>query len=231
MCPQNKPMQAGDLFDWPESMPFADFFSTTARPWEWLEQIALALAAFDFAATALPQFPAGVEVCGPVYIDPSVRLPAYCTLHGPAWIGSEVQIRPGAFIRGNVIVGARSVLGNACEYKNCLLLEGVETPHYNYVGDSVLGNKAHLGAGAICANLRLDRRPVTVRTGNGDYPTGLRKVGAFIGDGAEAACNTVLQPGTILGRGSAVMATAFGGHLPAGKMAVAKTAVRVLDRP
>lgn len=222
-------MNAGDLFDWPESMPFGEWFSLSAFPWEWLPKIALALEAME--PSPLPEVPSGVDIRGKVHLDGSVRLPAYCTLHGPAWIGPGVEIRPGAYIRGNVIVGAGSVLGNACEYKNCLLLERVETPHYNYIGDSILGNRAHLGAGAICANLRLDRQPVMIRLDGSEHETGLRKVGAFIGDGAEAACHAVLQPGTILGRRSAVLAGTFAGVLPAGKMAVAPRAVKVLDRP
>lgn len=223
-------MQASALFDWPESMPFGDYFSLKMAPWEWLDQIAPALEGFDFPHS-VPDVPSGVDLRGPVYLHSTVRLPAYCTVHGPAWIGPEVEIRPGAYIRGNVIVGAGSVLGNACEYKNCLLLESVETPHYNYVGDSVLGNRAHLGAGAICANLRLDRQAVVIRTGDQLFETGRRKVGAFIGDRAEAACKTVLQPGTILGRGSAVLASSFGGVLEANKMVVERKTTRILERP
>lgn len=222
-------MQAGELFDWPEALPFGAFFSLSAHPWEWLPQIAMALESIE--ASPLPDLPPGVDIRGKVFLDASVRLPAYCTLHGPAWIGPGVEIRPGAYVRGNVIVGAGSVLGNACEYKNCLLMERVETPHYNYVGDSILGNRAHLGAGAICANLRLDRQPVVIRINDKDYATGMRKVGAFLGDGAEAACKTVLQPGTLLGKRSAVLAAGFSGYLPPDKLAVSPRAVRVLDRP
>ena len=90
-----------------------------------------------------------------MHIEPGVDLPAYATIIGPAWIGAGTQIRQGALIRGNVIAGEGCVLGNASEFKNCLLMDGVQAPHYNYVGDSILGNRAHLGAGAICSNLRL----------------------------------------------------------------------------
>jgi UDP-N-acetylglucosamine diphosphorylase / glucose-1-phosphate thymidylyltransferase / UDP-N-acetylgalactosamine diphosphorylase / glucosamine-1-phosphate N-acetyltransferase / galactosamine-1-phosphate N-acetyltransferase len=224
-------MKALELFDWPEGLPFAGFFDPEAHPWEWLPMIARALAAFDFAsASSLPEPPPGIALSGPVYLHPSVRLPAWCTITGPAWIGPEVEIRPGAFIRGNVIVGAGSVLGNSCEYKNCLLMERVETPHYNYVGDSILGNRAHLGAGAICANLRLARDEVIVQIDGQRFATGLRKVGAFLGDGAEAGCNSVLQPGAVLGRAAAVISMPFGGYLPAGKLAVPENRYRVLPR-
>lgn len=225
-------MKAHDLFDWPRGVPFEQFFKMEAPPWEWLPEIGKALEAFDFrAAGGHPPIPPGIDLEGDIYLHPTVRLPAYATIRGPAWIGPEVEIRPGAYIRGKVIVGAGSVLGNACEYKNCLLLEKVETPHYNYVGDSILGNRAHLGAGVICANLRLDREEVVVRVGGERFPTGLRKVGAFLGDGAEAGCNSVLQPGTTLGRGSAVLGTSFHGHLPAGKLAVPEARFQVMNRP
>lgn len=225
-------MQARDLFDFPESLPFGDFFDPEAAPWEWLPQISRALASFNFDLTRFPaNLPPGVDVRGPVFLHPTVKLPAHCTLHGPAWIGPEVEIRPGAFVRDRVIVGAGSVLGNSCEYKNCLLMENVETPHYNYVGDSILGNRSHLGAGVICANLRLARDEVVIRIGDKRFPTGLKKVGAFLGDGAEAGCNSVLQPGTILGRRAAVVSMPFTGYLPAGKLALPKTDYRIISRP
>ncbi|HSH09792.1 MAG TPA: UDP-N-acetylglucosamine diphosphorylase [Oceanipulchritudo sp.] len=225
-------MKARELFDWPESLPFAEIFDLEAHPWEWLPMISKALESFHFErARGVEEIPDGVSITGRVYLHPSVRLPTYCTIIGPAWIGPEVDIRPGAFIRGNVIVGQGSVLGNACEFKNCLLMEKVETPHYNYVGDSVLGNRAHLGAGAICANLRLARDEVVIRLEKQRFHTGLRKVGAFMGDGAEAGCNSVLQPGTVLGRGAAVISMSFNGYLPAGKIAIPENPYRVLPRP
>ncbi len=225
-------MKARDLFDWPESLPFANYFDMDAHPWEWLPKIREAVeAAVSIEQGSIAEFPPGVSVEGCVYIHPSVQLPPYCVIQGPAWIGEGVQIRPGAYIRGNVIAGKGSVMGNACEYKNCLLMEHVETPHYNYVGDSILGNRAHLGAGAICANLRLARDEVIIKIEGKRYPTGLRKVGALMGDGSEAGCNSVLQPGTILGRGAAVISMPFNGYLPAGKLAIPENSHRILPRP
>ena len=174
--------------------------------------------------------PAKVEVTGDVYIHPTVRFIGPCTIVGPTWIGPDVEVRPGAFIRHNVIVGKGSCLGNSCEYKNCLLMENVETPHYNYVGDSILGNKAHLGAGVICANLKLARDEVVIRIEGKRYPTGLRKVGAILGDGAEAGCNCVLQPGTILGKRAAVLSTMFSGFLLADQMAIPERRYKVVSR-
>ena len=141
---------------------FAPFFAADVAPWEWLKQIGAALEAADFGPNELV-IPPGVHVEGRVWLHPTVKLPAYATIIGPAWIGAKTEIRPGAFIRGNVIVGEGCVLGNACEFKNCLLLDGVQAPHFNYVGDSILGNGAHLGAGVICSNLRLDQGEVIVR--------------------------------------------------------------------
>jgi UDP-N-acetylglucosamine diphosphorylase / glucose-1-phosphate thymidylyltransferase / UDP-N-acetylgalactosamine diphosphorylase / glucosamine-1-phosphate N-acetyltransferase / galactosamine-1-phosphate N-acetyltransferase len=213
-------VKAADLFDLPESLlAFRPFFLPEAFPWEWIQQIGPALACFPFEPLARP-VPPGVHIEGPVFIHPSVKLPPYAAIYGPTWIGPESEIRPGAYIRGHVIAGRGCVLGNSCEFKNCLLMDRVEVPHFNYVGDSVLGTKAHLGAGVILSNLRLDRQPVRVRLGERRFDTGLRKFGAIFGDGAEAGCNAVLQPGSILGKGSIVYPlTSFSGVLAAGETA------------
>jgi carbonic anhydrase/acetyltransferase-like protein (isoleucine patch superfamily) len=213
-------LKAAEFFQLPPSLAvFAAYFSAEVPPWEWLKSIGAALAAFPFKAI-LPPLPPGVHAEGPLWIHPEARLPTYATIIGPVYIGARTEVKPGAFIRGNVIVGEDCVLGNACEYKNCLLMDSVKTPHYNYVGDSILGNKAHLGAGAICSNLRLDNREVLVRIGAAVYPTGLRKFGAILGEGAEVGCNAVLNPGTLLGPRALVLpAIAFGGYLPAGHIA------------
>jgi UDP-N-acetylglucosamine diphosphorylase / glucose-1-phosphate thymidylyltransferase / UDP-N-acetylgalactosamine diphosphorylase / glucosamine-1-phosphate N-acetyltransferase / galactosamine-1-phosphate N-acetyltransferase len=152
-------------------------------------------------------------------------------LIGPCWIGAGTEIRPGAYVRGNVIVGEGGVLGNSCEFKNCLLMDGVQVPHFSYVGDSILGNGAHLGAGVILSNLRFDQQPITVRLADGIASTGLRKFGAVLGDEAEVGCNAVLQPGTLLGRRALVMPTiAFGGYLPAATIARSRTTIAVFSR-
>lgn len=226
-------MEAHELFTLPPDFPFAAHFPPGVPPWEWVRRVAPALQGFDFATPgARAEFPAGVAVSGAVWIHASVRLPPYAVLQGPAWIGPGTEIRPGAYVRGNVIVGPGCVLGNACEYKNCLLLEGVQTPHYNYVGDTILGRKAHLGAGVICANLRLDQKSVPVTTPAGRVDSGLRKLGALVGDEAEAGCNAVLQPGAILGRRAAVLPTiAFAGYLAPGQIAAERLNLRLIGRP
>lgn len=223
-------MQASDLFTLSDEFPFAGHFSPDVPPWEWVKSIGPALNGFGFPATR-DDLPAGIHCEGRVFVHPSVTLPHTCTLIGPAYIGAGTEIRPGAYIRGNVIVGENCVLGNACEFKNCLLLNGVEAPHFNYVGDSVLGNGAHLGAGAVLANLRLDRGQVTVRLSSGAVDTGLRKLGGLLGDGAEVGCNAVLQPGTVIGKRAVVLpGLAFGGVLTAASIARVRETTTTLPR-
>ena len=209
-------MHASDLFSLPDSLDLLnEYFKGDEAPWKWLSAIAQALK--NTPTRNLPKhasIPPGVSIKGLVYITPSVTLPPYARLEGPAWIGPGTEIRPGAYIRGNVIIGANCVIGNACEYKNCLLMDDVETPHYNYVGDSILGNGAHLGAGVICSNLRLDRGHVQAHTPTGRIPTDRKKLGAIVGEAAEVGSNASLQPGTILGKRAVVMpGLAYGGYL------------------
>jgi NDP-sugar pyrophosphorylase family protein len=225
-------VKASDFFALPASLaPFAAHFSADAAPWDWIKKIGAALAAHDWSQP-LPPRPAGVHVEGLVFIHPSVKLPPYATVIGPTWIGAKTEIRPGAYIRGNVIVGEGCVIGNACEFKNCLLLDKVQVPHFSYVGDSILGNGAHLGAGVICSNLRLDQKNIFVRLENGDaVDSGLRKFGAILGDEAEVGCNAVLNPGTIMGKRALVMPTvAFTGTLPAATIAHSRPPIKLIPR-
>lgn len=222
-------MKAAEFFDLPDSFPFASAFPPDAAPWDWVAAIVSALAGLE---SVLPSnLPVGVRVTGPVHIDPSVQLPHVCTIVGPAYIGPDTEIRPGAYVRGNLIAGRGCVLGNACEFKNALLLDGVKVPHFSYVGDTVLGNNCHLGAGVICSNVRLDGSDVSLQLPTGLVDTGLRKLGAMLGDGAEVGCNAVLQPGTLIGRRSIVYPlTAFGGFLDHEQIAGAKSNLRRLPR-
>jgi NDP-sugar pyrophosphorylase family protein len=224
-------VKASEFFTLPASLGrFASFFPADLPPWEWLKRIGPALESVQFAPLS-QSIPPGVSIQGKVWLHPSVKLPAYATIVGPVWIGAGCDIRPGAFIRGNVIAGEGCVLGNASEFKNCLLLDGVQAPHYNYVGDSILGNKAHLGAGAICSNLRLDQAEVFVRLPSGAVATGLRKFGAVLGDSAEVGCNAVLNPGALLGPRALVMpCTAFGGYLPPAMIARTRQTITTMPR-
>lgn len=224
-------LPASDLFEFPASLPFAATFRPELAPWDWLPLIRKALEAVEFPPAKFDR-PCGLHVSGDVFIHPSVQLPPFGSIQGPAYLGEGCELRPGVYIRGNVIAGKGCVLGNACEFKNCLLLDGVQVPHFSYVGDSILGNGAHLGAGVICSNLRLDQAPVEVVLPEGSKAaTGLRKLGALIGDGAEVGCNAVLNPGSILGKRALVMPTvAFRGSLAANSIAYNQGALQTAPR-
>ena len=150
-----------------------------------------------------------------VYIGPGTVVEPGAVILGPAWIGANCHIRTGAYIRQNVIVGDGVVLGNSCEFKNSLLFNGCQVPHFTYVGDSVLGYKVHLAAGSILSNLKLAADEISVRTEGGPVRTGLRKFGAIIGDRAEIGCQVVVNPGAVIGRDSLIYpGTVWTGFLP-----------------
>jgi len=225
-------VKSADFFALPPSLArFAAFFQPDVPPWEWVKQIAAALGSIDDHVHS-GHVPPGFSITGPVWIDPSVALPSYGTIAGPVWVGAGVKLLPGCYLRGNVIVGAGSVVGHCAEVKNSLLLEKVQAPHRPYIGDSVLGNGAHLGAGVVLSNLRLDQKNVTIRIPRGPtVDTGLRKFGAILGDGAEIGCNTVLNPGTIMGRRSLIVpGIVFGGVLPADTIAHVRSRMDFLPR-
>jgi NDP-sugar pyrophosphorylase family protein len=137
---------------------------------------------------------------GDVWIAKSARVAPSALIEGPAVIDEGAEIRHCAYIRGAVIMGKNAVVGNSCELKNSLLFDKVQVPHFNYVGDSILGFGAHMGAGAIASNLKSDKQNVVIRFAGGNIETGMRKVGAFLGDRADVGCNSVLCPGAVLGR-------------------------------
>ena len=150
-----------------------------------------------------------------VLVGREVKIHESAVIQGPAIIGHGTEIRPSAYLRGAVITGESCVLGNSCEYKNCILLDGVQTPHYNYVGDSVLGNRAHMGAGTVCSNLKSDGRDVVIHAEHA-IETGLRKLGGILADGADIGCGSVINPGTVVGKRTSVYPlTALRGVYPA----------------
>lgn len=154
-----------------------------------------------------------------VWIARSAKLYPTATIAGPAIIGPDTEVRPGAFIRGNALVGKGCVIGNSTELKNVILFNSVQVPHYNYVGDSILGYKSHMGAGSITSNVKADKTLVEVKGGEGKLPTGLKKFGAILGDYVEIGCNTVLNPGTVVGRNSNVYPVSMvRGLVPAGSI-------------
>lgn len=137
-----------------------------------------------------------------IWIAKSAKIYPTSNIYGPAIIGENTEVRPGAFIRGNAIVGNNCVVGNSTELKNVILFNNVQVPHYNYVGDSILGYKSHMGAGSITSNVKSDKTLVVVKDRNSgeEIPTGLKKFGAMLGDNVEVGCNSVLNPGTVVGR-------------------------------
>lgn len=137
-----------------------------------------------------------------VWIHKSVKVAPTADINGPAIIGPESEIRHCAYIRGNVIVGAGCVIGNSCELKNAIVFDRSQIPHFNYVGDSILGYHAHMGAGSIVSNLKSDGRNITVKSGEEKMETNLRKFGAIVGDNVEIGCNSVMNPGTVIGKNS-----------------------------
>ena len=139
-----------------------------------------------------------------VWIGKTAKVAANATIAGPSIIGRGAEIRHCAYVRGNALVGEKAVVGNSTELKNVILFDQVQVPHYNYVGDSILGHKSHMGAGAITSNVKSDKSLVVLRFGEDRIETGLRKFGAILGDGVEVGCNGVLNPGTIIGRNSVV---------------------------
>lgn len=144
------------------------------------------------------------ETAPEVWVHKTATVAPTAYLGAPCIIGAGTEVRHGAFIRGSALVGDHCVVGNSAELKNVILFDNVQTPHYNYVGDSILGYKAHMGAGSITSNVKSDKTPVVVRDGTQQAETGRRKVGAMLGDHVEIGCNSVLNPGTVVGRNSRV---------------------------
>ena len=144
------------------------------------------------------------EVSENVWIAKSAKVFLSAYIGAPCIIGENTEVRHCAFIRGSALIGNNCVVGNSTEVKNCIIFNNVQIPHYNYVGDSILGFKSHLGAGAITSNVKSDKTPVSVKTSDGKVETGLKKFGAMVGDNTEEGCNSVLCPGTVLGRNCTV---------------------------
>lgn len=139
-----------------------------------------------------------------VWIAASASVAPSATINPPAIIGERTEVRPGAFIRGSVIIGSDCVIGNSCEFKNCVIFDSVQVPHFNYVGDSILGFRSHMGAGSVTSNVKSDKTLVTIKNGDMRIETGMKKLGAILGDRVEIGCNSVLNPGTVIGRDSRV---------------------------
>lgn len=201
----------------------APLFAECEYPWELLPKIK---ALCEDRAALLG---AGLSELRPgVFVGKDVTIHENAVIIPPAVLLDGCEVRPGAYLRGNVFAGRGCVIGNSSELKNCILLDGVQAPHYNYVGDSILGNRSHLGAGSICSNLKAGGGNVVIH-GESEQPTGMRKVGAFLGDGADIGCGCVLNPGTVIGKGSSVYPlTPVRGVIPPNH--IVKDASRMVER-
>ncbi len=188
-----------ELYDLTQTMA-AELFTGKTYPWELLPEIK------EFTVklgNTLPE--EEYEKKGEnIWIAKDASIAPTASITGPCIIGKGTEVRPGAFIRGSVIVGEGCVVGNSTELKNVILFNGVQVPHYNYVGDSILGHKAHMGAGSITSNVKADKTLVVVKGEDEQIATGIKKFGAMLGDFAEIGCNSVLNPGTVIGSHSNV---------------------------
>ena len=186
------------LFDLDHTMA-KEFLSSFLYPWDALNEIGYFLSSY-----APKEEDGFLEIERGVFVHGTAKIAQAAKLCAPCIICAGAEVRHCAYVRGRVLVGENAVVGNSTELKNSILFDGVQVPHFNYVGDSILGYRAHLGAGVICANVRLDRRDVIIR-GDMTYFTGRKKVGAIVGDFAEVGCNSVLAPGTVIQRRQRVL--------------------------
>ena len=218
-----------ELFDL-EQTDHAAIFTGCKHAWEALKRIAPYIK--DHVQPGLNNQCKGVAWIGPdVFIGEGTVLEDGVMIKGPAIIGKNCQIRHNAYFRENVVVGDDCVVGNSTELKNAFLMNGAQVPHYNYVGDSILGHKTHLGAGVKISNLKVVSGNVVLQYDGEKYDTGLRKFGALIGDHTEVGCNAVLNPGTVLGRDCLVYPNvSFRGVLPANNIAKNRATVEIVER-
>ena len=176
----------------------APLLSQVTYPWEALPKISAFILELGASLSEEEYEKRGENI----WIARSAKVAPTASITGPAIIGKNAEVRHCAFIRGNALVGEGAVVGNSTELKNVILFNKVQVPHYNYVGDSILGYKAHMGAGSITSNVKSDKLLVKVHTSEGDIETGMKKFGAMVGDEVEVGCGSVLNPGTVIGKNS-----------------------------
>ncbi len=219
----NNKLEIKNLFDC-ETAYIKPLFESYQYPWEILPNIKKYIE--TLIEKGLDNF---TELKPGVWVGENVKISPLSTIEAPAIIGSGTEIRPGAYIRGSVLVGENCVLGNSSEFKNCVLLNKAQVPHFNYVGDSILGNYAHLGAGSICSNLKADKSNVVVKWGDIKLETGLRKFGAILADKADVGSGCVLNPGTVILKNTSVYPLqALRGVFP--ENSIVKTPQNVVER-
>lgn len=197
-------LKSVNLFDFSKTIA-RELFESAEYPWELLPKISEYIIKLG-ATLPLDKFD---KIGDCIWVAKSAKVAPSASLNGPLIIDEEAEIRHCAFIRGNAIVGKGAVVGNSTELKNCILFDCTQTPHYNYVGDSIYGYKAHTGAGVIASNLKSDKSLVTVSFRGEKVPTGVKKFGAMVGDFGDIGCNTVMNPGTVIGRGTSVYPLSF----------------------
>lgn len=192
-----------------------DIFEGVNYPWEVLPKIGAFILELGKTLSEEEYEKVGEDV----WIARSANVFESAYIHGPAIIGKNAEVRHCAFIRGNAIVGEGAVVGNSTELKNVILFNKVQVPHYNYVGDSVLGYKAHMGAGSITSNVKSDKKLVVVKTPEGKIETGMKKFGAMLGDEVEVGCGTVFNPGSVVGKSSNIYPlSSVRGYVPKGSI-------------
>ncbi len=202
------------LYDLNETIA-GELFADAVYPWELLPKIGAFIVELGNSLPAERFEKRGENI----WIARSATVAPTACINGPCIIDEEAELRHCAFIRGNAIVGKGAVVGNSTELKNVVLFNRVQVPHYNYVGDSILGFKAHMGAGSITSNVKSDKTLVVVKSAYGNIETGFKKMGAMLGDNVEVGCNSVLNPGTVIGRGASVYPTSsVRGYVDAGSI-------------
>ena len=190
-------MKNTELFDLTQTIG-ARLFQMYPYPWEVLTHIGKCITSIGKHLSEDEYKKLGENI----WIHKSANLARSVLMTGPAIICAGADVRHSAFLRGNTIIGERAVVGNSCELKNVVLFNGVQVPHYNYVGDSILGHKSHMGAGSITSNVKSDKTLVSVKSSEGVIETGRKKFGAMLGDQVEVGCGSVLNPGTVIGKNS-----------------------------
>ena len=195
-------LSINDLLDLSHTMA-AEYLRQFTYPWEALDGIKAMILSLGETLPAEEYD----QVSPQVWVHKTAVVAPTAYLGAPCIIGAETEVRHCAFIRGSALVGKKCVVGNSVELKNVILFDNVQTPHYNYVGDSILGYKSHMGAGSITSNVKCDKTLVTVKNGAERIETGRKKFGAILGDHVEVGCNSVLNPGTVLGRRASVYPT------------------------
>jgi UDP-N-acetylglucosamine diphosphorylase / glucose-1-phosphate thymidylyltransferase / UDP-N-acetylgalactosamine diphosphorylase / glucosamine-1-phosphate N-acetyltransferase / galactosamine-1-phosphate N-acetyltransferase len=202
-----------DLLDL-EHTAHSKLFENQKYVWEALKQIASYLQ-FRLKPAVLGELLGKPFISRNIFVGAGTIIEQGAVLKGPAWIGENCHIRSGCYVRENVIAGNGVVMGNSCEFKNSILFDEAQVPHFNYVGDSILGYRAHLGAGVILSNVKLNRGEIAVAAPDENIPTGLTKFGAIVGDRTEIGCNAVINPGAVLGRDCIIYpGVSFRGVLP-----------------